>query len=197
MVFVVLRGHSTTTWTEFCYFLTPPEWTVFIPWAWTKIDIFYPLPPHLVHVVIEWPPNEISQKKNSKSQDTRSSLEKLKLRPFDIFWSTMLDVKRCPVHKIGIPAQITLISECWIGTKVLGNSHWIYPPSIFWFGLAPTLHHQLGRAEQSQWVFGNLFDLEQLFFPLFLGSFSRSWADRNLPVGCSKMQKNHIWLCAT
>ena len=51
------------------------------------------------------------------------------------------------VHKIGIPAQITLISECWIGTKVLGNSHWIYPPSIFWFGLAPTLHHQLGRAE--------------------------------------------------
>ena len=129
------------------------------------------------------------RKKKSKSQDTRSSLEKLKLRPFDIFWSTMLDVKRCPVHKIGIPAQITLISECWIGTKVLGNSHWIYPPSIFWFGLAPTLHHQLGRAEQSQWVFGNLFDLEQLFFPLFLGSFSRSWADRNLPVGCSKMQK--------
>ena len=48
------------------------------------------------------------------------------LAPFDIFWSTMLDV-----HKIGIPAQITLISEYWIGTKVLGNSHWIYPPSIF------------------------------------------------------------------
>ena len=29
--------------------------TVFIPWARTKIDIFWPLPPHLVHVVIEWP----------------------------------------------------------------------------------------------------------------------------------------------
>ena len=49
-------GHSTTTWTEFCHFLTPPLlWTVFIPWAWTKTEIFWPLPPHLVHVVIEWP----------------------------------------------------------------------------------------------------------------------------------------------
>ena len=29
-----LRGHSTTTWTKFCHFLTPPPlpaWTVFIP----------------------------------------------------------------------------------------------------------------------------------------------------------------------
>ena len=25
-------GHSSTTWTEFCHFLTPPlAWTVFIP----------------------------------------------------------------------------------------------------------------------------------------------------------------------
>ena len=31
-------------------------WTVFIPWAWTKTDIFLnSLPPHLVHVVIECP----------------------------------------------------------------------------------------------------------------------------------------------
>ena len=30
-----VRGHSTTTWTEFCHFLTPS-------------------PPHVVHVVIEW-----------------------------------------------------------------------------------------------------------------------------------------------
>ena len=30
----VLRGHSTTTWTEFYYFLTPPlPWQFFIPWA--------------------------------------------------------------------------------------------------------------------------------------------------------------------
>ena len=29
---LLLRGHSTTTWTEFCHFLTPPPaWTVFIP----------------------------------------------------------------------------------------------------------------------------------------------------------------------
>ena len=33
-----------------------PAWTVFIPWAWTKTDIFWPPPlPHLVHVVIECP----------------------------------------------------------------------------------------------------------------------------------------------
>ena len=32
-----------------------PVWTVFTPWAWTKTDIFNPLPPYLVHVVIEWP----------------------------------------------------------------------------------------------------------------------------------------------
>ena len=29
--------------------------TVFIPWARTKTNIFYPLSPHLVHVFIEWP----------------------------------------------------------------------------------------------------------------------------------------------
>ena len=33
---LLIRGHSTTTWTEFCHFLTPS-------------------PPHLVHVVIQWP----------------------------------------------------------------------------------------------------------------------------------------------
>ena len=31
------------------------QWTVFIPWAWTKTDIFWPPPPHLVHAVIECP----------------------------------------------------------------------------------------------------------------------------------------------
>ena len=38
--------------------LLHPTWTVFIPWAWTKTDIFTPSLPHLVHVVIEWPPNQ-------------------------------------------------------------------------------------------------------------------------------------------
>ena len=44
---VLFRGHSTTMWTEFCHFLTPPPpaWTVFIPWARTKTDIFWPPPP--------------------------------------------------------------------------------------------------------------------------------------------------------
>ena len=41
---LTVRGHSTTTWTEFCHILTPtplPAWTVFIPWTnWTKTDIF-------------------------------------------------------------------------------------------------------------------------------------------------------------
>ena len=42
LIGIVLRGHSTTTWTEFCRFLAPPPlaWTVLIPWAWTKTDIF-------------------------------------------------------------------------------------------------------------------------------------------------------------
>ena len=34
-----LRGQN-------CHFLTPPTaWTVFIPWAWTKTNIFWPPPP--------------------------------------------------------------------------------------------------------------------------------------------------------
>ena len=42
-----VRGHSSTTWTKFCRFLTPPPlaWIVFIPWVWTKTGIFWsPLP---------------------------------------------------------------------------------------------------------------------------------------------------------
>ena len=52
-----LRGHSTTTWTEFA---PPPLNGPFlyynIPLVWTKTDMFWPPspPPHLVHVVIEW-----------------------------------------------------------------------------------------------------------------------------------------------
>ena len=37
-------------------FFDPSPWTVFIPRAWTKTDILWPPPPHLVHVVIECPP---------------------------------------------------------------------------------------------------------------------------------------------
>ena len=59
----LVRGLSTTTWTEFCHSLTTPP-----PSAWgfyTVFDSFYtlsvdknrhfltPSPPHLVHVVIE------------------------------------------------------------------------------------------------------------------------------------------------
>ena len=36
-------------------FPPPSAWTVLIPLAWTKTNIFDPLPPHFVHVVIEWP----------------------------------------------------------------------------------------------------------------------------------------------
>ena len=40
-----VRGHSTTTWKEFCNYLTPPPPCVesFIPSEWTKTDIFDPL----------------------------------------------------------------------------------------------------------------------------------------------------------
>ena len=57
-----LRGHSTTTWTKFCPFLTPSPpcaWTVFIPWAWTKTDIFWPLPPSSCPRSYWMPPNNV------------------------------------------------------------------------------------------------------------------------------------------
>ena len=58
-----IRGHSTTTWTEFCHFLTPS-------------------PPHLVHVVIECPlmflhfcrPREIAGDPNCSGDASTSSL---------------------------------------------------------------------------------------------------------------------------
>ena len=53
-----LRGIQQLRGPFFCHFFDPPHpaWTIFMPWAWTKTDIFDPLPPHLAHVtVIEWP----------------------------------------------------------------------------------------------------------------------------------------------
>ena len=49
-----IRGHSTTTWTEFCHFLTPlPLREQFLyP---ERGHFLTPSPPHLVHLVIEWP----------------------------------------------------------------------------------------------------------------------------------------------
>ena len=48
-------GHSTTMWTEFCHCLTPtpPAWTVLYPERGKKQIFFDPVPPQLVHVVIE------------------------------------------------------------------------------------------------------------------------------------------------
>ena len=43
----LMGGHSTTTGTEFCQFLYPV--------CGQKYNFFRPPPPHLVHVVIEWP----------------------------------------------------------------------------------------------------------------------------------------------
>ena len=52
----MIRGHSTTTWTEFRHFLTPPLRGQFLyPERGQKQTFFDPPPPHLVHVVIEWP----------------------------------------------------------------------------------------------------------------------------------------------
>ena len=52
-----LRGHSTTTWTEFCHFLTPPllRGQFLYSKRGQKQTFFDTLPSHLVHVVIEWP----------------------------------------------------------------------------------------------------------------------------------------------
>ena len=53
----MLRGHSTTPWTEFYHFLTPPPYVdIFYTLSVDKnIHLLTPFPPHLVHVVIEWP----------------------------------------------------------------------------------------------------------------------------------------------
>ena len=57
------RGHSTTTWTEFCNFLTPLPFvrTVLYPERGQKQTFLTPSPPHLVHVVIEWPLSALQQ----------------------------------------------------------------------------------------------------------------------------------------
>ena len=55
---ICTRGHSTTTWTEFCHFLTPLCGQFLYPEHGQKQTFFDPLPPHLVHVVIEWPPKQ-------------------------------------------------------------------------------------------------------------------------------------------
>ena len=54
------RGHSTTTWTEFMIFLTPPplRWQFLYPGRGLQQTFFDPLPPYLFHVVIEWPLGE-------------------------------------------------------------------------------------------------------------------------------------------
>ena len=48
----IVRGHSTTTWTEFCHFL---RGQFLYPKRRQKQTFFDPLPPHLVHVVIKCP----------------------------------------------------------------------------------------------------------------------------------------------
>ena len=52
-----IGGHSTTTWTEFCHFLTPPPCVDSFLYreCGQKQTFFDPLHPHLVHVVIECP----------------------------------------------------------------------------------------------------------------------------------------------
>ena len=51
-LFTLIRGHSTTMWTEFCHFLTPLRGQFLYPERGQKQTFFDP-PPHLVHVVIE------------------------------------------------------------------------------------------------------------------------------------------------
>jgi hypothetical protein len=47
LIGIVLRGHSTTTWTEFCRFLTPPplRGQFLYPGRGQKPIFFDPLPP--------------------------------------------------------------------------------------------------------------------------------------------------------
>ena len=57
-LFISLRGHSTTTWTQFCHFFTSalPCLDNFYTLSMDKNRHFFtPSPPHLFHIVIEWP----------------------------------------------------------------------------------------------------------------------------------------------
>ena len=51
-----IRGHSTTTWTEFCHFSTPCVDSFYTLSVDKNIHFLTPSPPHLVHIVNEWPP---------------------------------------------------------------------------------------------------------------------------------------------
>ena len=52
----LIRGHLTTMWEEFCHCLTPSLHGQFLYYERGQKQTFFdPLPPHLVHVVIEWP----------------------------------------------------------------------------------------------------------------------------------------------
>ena len=59
LIWILLLGAFNNCVVRISSFFEPlplPSWTVFMPWAWTKADIFCPPPPiNLVHVVIEWP----------------------------------------------------------------------------------------------------------------------------------------------
>ena len=61
------RGHSTTTWKELCHCLTPPPTPLcgqFYTLSVYKNRCFLiPFPPHLAHIVIEWPLTNISLQK--------------------------------------------------------------------------------------------------------------------------------------
>ena len=78
----ILRGHSTTTWTEFCHFLTPPAWKFFIPSTWTKTYIFLTPSPstHLFQVASYWMPSEQCQRSIKRAIKIWAFLEKKKFQ---------------------------------------------------------------------------------------------------------------------
>ena len=79
-------------------FLNPPTpaWTVFIPWAWTKTDIYSFHPPHLGHVVIEWPLTRLMQVNQALLRGTEK-MKPGKPRDLPSFWST------CASHVYNTP----------------------------------------------------------------------------------------------
>ena len=64
------RDHSTTTWTELCHVFDPPplRGQFLYPERGQKQTFLDPLPPHLVHVVIEWPIMGKHNKHHSENQ---------------------------------------------------------------------------------------------------------------------------------
>jgi hypothetical protein len=103
-------------WTEF-WPPPPPGWTIFIPWAWTKTGIFWSLPPHLVHIVIECPPTP----HKDKPWETETLFQPYSCKTVlhqwtkKVWWISIFSYSNGIKTAAGIecPRMFKLVNQCW------------------------------------------------------------------------------------